>query len=574
MIGGGRRSKYASSYDGKSPEEIRKVKKARKAALEKARRMNRSQQKADEEKEEDRARKKTPQNREKGRDRMKTPQNRESDKNRKKAPQNRARHKTRMRNTRARSKQKREDMSCSFEKTKVWEVPGKDYYNDVDFESNPEVAVQLWYDNNGTWLLRESKWLIAYLHLDDMMSKDALESPRPVLTKLLTKVIRSGCTLIEGVHSVFDKEEWAAQRNWQEDKCIEDSEVAALRWIDDNGSDIHDNSFECISRDFDKAWTDSLVGRLRVKVPGRGVFILDGVDNSNTIGGRCICKYVGDDDDDDDCPMTCDSIEKCHCNRKCFIRLTYEKVGEYVDKDQSLFKEFDLPDFPKECPPSCAPVVNKEWADKLIGLRLRVPTKWWRDKVTGKPLKLRDKVTGKLLKGTELWECEIESVDPNDAEGRYFILKSLDPDDEYPDDRYPMAYIDVKKYVDEEHPTFSSYEKNLPPFQRDATPFVDWEHVDLLDRTSQDLIEVEECDSKIKGILRKYCIDRIMQIQERQQVTPEKQHELGTRFLEAQGRGGLSWGKKSFGESIDAPLFTCASCGLRDFDCDIFIKIT
>ncbi len=34
MIGGGRRSKYASSYDGKSPEEIRKVKKARKAALE------------------------------------------------------------------------------------------------------------------------------------------------------------------------------------------------------------------------------------------------------------------------------------------------------------------------------------------------------------------------------------------------------------------------------------------------------------------------------------------------------------------------------------------------------------
>jgi hypothetical protein len=42
MIGGGRRSKYASSYDGKSPEEIRKVKKARKAALEKARRMTKS----------------------------------------------------------------------------------------------------------------------------------------------------------------------------------------------------------------------------------------------------------------------------------------------------------------------------------------------------------------------------------------------------------------------------------------------------------------------------------------------------------------------------------------------------
>ena len=49
MIGGGRRSKHASSYDGKSPEEIRKVKKARKAALEKARRIKQSQQKADEE---------------------------------------------------------------------------------------------------------------------------------------------------------------------------------------------------------------------------------------------------------------------------------------------------------------------------------------------------------------------------------------------------------------------------------------------------------------------------------------------------------------------------------------------
>ena len=40
MIGGGtdkesRRSKYASSYDGKSPEEIQKIKKARKAAYKK-----------------------------------------------------------------------------------------------------------------------------------------------------------------------------------------------------------------------------------------------------------------------------------------------------------------------------------------------------------------------------------------------------------------------------------------------------------------------------------------------------------------------------------------------------------
>ena len=68
-----------------------------------------------------------------------------------------------------------------------------------------------------------------------MMSKDALESSRPVL---VIKVIRSRCTLIEGVYSVFDKEDWAAQRKWQEDNCKEVSEMAALRWFDDNGSDI------------------------------------------------------------------------------------------------------------------------------------------------------------------------------------------------------------------------------------------------------------------------------------------------------------------------------------------------
>ena len=65
-----------------------------------------------------------------------------------------------------------------------------------------------------------------------------------------------------------------------------------------------------------KAWTDNLVGRLKVKVPDRGVFILDGIDNSNTNCGRCICKYDGDDDDDD---LTCENIEKCHCTRECFI---------------------------------------------------------------------------------------------------------------------------------------------------------------------------------------------------------------------------------------------------------------
>ena len=105
--------------------------------------MKQSQQKADEEKEKARARMNKPRNKENDRIRKKTAQAKAKDRARKKTPQNRARHKTRMRNTRARSKQKREDMSCSFEKTKVWEVPGKDYYNDADFESNPEYGATL-----------------------------------------------------------------------------------------------------------------------------------------------------------------------------------------------------------------------------------------------------------------------------------------------------------------------------------------------------------------------------------------------------------------------------------------------
>jgi len=405
MIGGGTGKKSRrSKYTGKSPEEVREAKNKRRRDNKK----KQSQQKADEEKEKDRARKKTPLNRFKDRARQKTAQAKSKDRARKKTPQNRARHKTRMVVTRARSKQKREDMSCSFEKTKVWEVPGKDYYNDADFESNPEVAVQLWYDNNGTWLLRESKWLIAYLHLDDMMSKDALESSRPVLTKLLTKVIRSRCTLIEAVHSVFDKEDWAAQRNWQEDKCIGDSEMAALEWLDSPESNIDVNSIEdvIIPLNVDKAWADSLVGRLGMKVPDHGAVVLDSIDDSidsKKCGERYICKFVGDDDDGGDCPMTCESIEKCHCNRKCFIRLTYEKVKEYVDKDEPSFPELDLPDFPKECQPSYTAVVDQAWANKLMGLKLQVPEYWW-----------VDDDTKEHLTANKHWECEIDSVNVGD----------------------------------------------------------------------------------------------------------------------------------------------------------------
>jgi len=81
------------------------------------------------------------------------------------------------------------------------------------------------------------------------------------------------------------------------------------------------------------------------------------------------------------------------------------------------------------------------------------------------------------------------------------------------------------------------------------------------------LLKAKEDHAKLRDTLQEYCIDRITQIQEHQRLTPEKQHELGARFLKSQGRS-VSWGETSFGESIDAPLYTCACCGYRDFDCD------
>ena len=287
--------------------------------------------------------------------------------------------------------------------TKVWEVPGKDFYNDADFESNPEVAVQLWHDNNGTWRERESKWLIAYLHLDDMISKSKdscdddedgedssdmmsegdIEGPQPVLTKLIQTSIECNRTLIEAVHlvfGVFEKDEWIAQRKWQEDECIEDSEMAALRWLDSPESNIDANLIQ-------------------------------------------------------------DTIS------------------------------------PKDL--SSTPIVDEAWAKKLIGLKLQVPQYWW-----------EDRKTKKRLKGTKLWKCEIASIKLDDERERCFNIKCLDdPDDPDCEERYLMAYEAVKEYADEKDPTYPSFEAVLPPFQRQATPFIDWEHVSLLKQTKESLVK-------------------------------------------------------------------------------------
>ena len=72
------------------------------------------------------------------------------------------------RKERAYTRQMRVGQSCTFQDTLVSDIPGKDYSH-AFFEDHPEVAVQLWYDNNGSWRDREPKWLAGYLHAVDYL---------------------------------------------------------------------------------------------------------------------------------------------------------------------------------------------------------------------------------------------------------------------------------------------------------------------------------------------------------------------------------------------------------------------
>ena len=84
--------------------------------------------------------------------------------------------KDRLRKKRARAvaRYERESQSCTFQDTQVWETPGKDYLHGK-FEDHPEGAVQLWYDNNGSWRDRELKWLVGYLHAVDCLEEKRIE---------------------------------------------------------------------------------------------------------------------------------------------------------------------------------------------------------------------------------------------------------------------------------------------------------------------------------------------------------------------------------------------------------------
>ena len=78
----------------------------------------------------------------------------------------------------------------------------------------------------------------------------------------------------------------------------------------------------------------------------------------------------------------------------------------------------------------------------LVGLHLNVSAYWWPG-----------------WNGEKKWTCVIESINLEDEKERYFNIKCLDhdPNDPHQEQRYAMAYIDVKNYADREQPEFSSF---------------------------------------------------------------------------------------------------------------------
>ena len=104
----------------------------------------------------------------------------------------------------------------------------------------------------------------------------------------------------------------------------------------------------------------------------------------------------------------------------------------------------------------------------LVGLHLNVSAYWWPG-----------------WNGEKKSICVIESIDLEDKEKRYFNLKCLDdPNDPHHEKRYEMAYIDVKKYADREHPEFSDF---YLPKTLDEGSVVDLEFKDRCEKTLQEL---------------------------------------------------------------------------------------
>ena len=83
--------------------------------------------------------------------------------------------------------------------------------------------------------------------------------------------------------------------------------------------------------------------------------------------------------------------------------------------------------------------VSREWAESLIGLRMKVEGSWW---------------DGWGDDG--LWPGTIVDIDFDDEAGRIFLFQ-CDGDTE----RYHMRYDAVLHYADEEHSNFNKFRTYL-----------------------------------------------------------------------------------------------------------------
>jgi hypothetical protein len=196
-----------------------------------------------------------------------------------------------------------------------------------------------------------------------------------------------------------------------------------------------------------------------------------------------------------------------------------------------------------------APILDS-WAKSLIGLKLKVPGRWWANWPDSDSTPYDCEIVDVDY---EVGEAEVEEEDDK----RYFVMHCEDDNR-----RYPMEYKHIREY---QHKAEQKKKFDVP-VEAHLNP-IDEEFEKLCKRSlgylnasnhesvyEEDYKSIEEEAKRILGS---------------QFVTPEKQRELGKTFLKTQGRG-VPWGEvKEFeveGEnfaSVDAPLLTCASCGFR-----------
>ena len=253
------------------------------------------------------------------------------------------------------------DQSAWFETTKVWEVPGRDY-KFKHFQDYPELSVQLFYANNGSWWERELRMLFAYLHLHDKLvcEKSAENGASGVaaeklccLSILNRERLEDQVSLCRVVHEHINGSDWRSITDFQVINRINGLEMAVLEWLATKGLDCGD---DCkLLREKRKpapildSWARSLIG-MPLKVPGywwkncpnkrkKYDCVVEDVDYK--------CKKVAEDEEDD----VSEKDEGDNGDKRYFMiyceeddesyPMEYTHVKEYAE--QKGCKRFDLP---------------------------------------------------------------------------------------------------------------------------------------------------------------------------------------------------------------------------------------